>query len=388
VNEDRSETGAGKRVLIVGQLDRFANGLKPVEIQRFLHARGHDVRLFDTYYLSKVGGRAALALFALHAAHALITRTSKRARRGLFYYFHLAESRVRRSLLSSSLTLDEFDLIICETPFDAVVVTIPTSARRLYDCPTPWADELYFEGRLTERQHRKLRRIESDLFESVDHLAFHWETYGQYAVKHYGISGRNLMTLNFGCNPASRRATFRDPPRVVYLGSLSSRFIDLPLLSRLARIYPHIDVYGGPPPDPRLGLRYLGYAAPSVVADYQLGLITCTKEELRRDGFSAKHLEYFAHGLPVLVPAWRRNLHLLEGSVPYDEETFRSKIDALADEAEWRRLSDLAYAQAQRLSWDRTLQPLETLLEVIAGASPTPARRSDGSREPSQLEPN
>jgi hypothetical protein len=366
VDERGSGAQSGKRVLVVGQLDRFANGLKPAAIQRFLHARGHDVQLFDTYYLSKAGGAAALGLLALHAAFSLVTRGSTRAPRWLFYYLYLADSRLRRSILRSSLALDEFDLVVCESAFDAVVLTIPMSARKLYDCPTPWADELYLEGRLSERQHRKLRRIEADLFESVDHLAFHWETYGPYAVKHYEISGRNLMTLNFGCNPAPMRATFRDRPRLVYLGSLGARAIDLPLLSRLARLYPHIDVYGGPPPDPRLGLRYLGYASPSILADYQLGLITCSKDELRREGFSAKHLDYFAYGLPVLVPAWRRHLDLLEGSVPYDEDTFRSTIDTLSDEREWRRLSDAAYAQAQRLAWDETLRPLEALLDADA----------------------
>jgi hypothetical protein len=196
----------------------------------------------------------------------------------------------------------------------------------------------------------------------VDYLSFAWETYAGYAVAHYGISGRNLVTLNFGCNPAAERADFKAPPRIVYLGSLSSRFIDLPLLSWLARLYPHIDVYGEPPPDPRLGLNYLGYAPGSVVRQYQLGLITCTQDELRREGFSAQHLQYLAYGLPVLVPAWRRHLEFLRGSVPYDEGSFGSVISTLSGEAEWRRMSDEAYAQAQRLTWDETLRPLETLL--------------------------
>src|SRR6185437_15284485 len=127
-------------------------------------------------------------------------------------------------------------------------------------------------------------------------------SYARYAVRHYGISGANILTLDFGCTPAARRAEFKDPPRVIYLGSLSSRFIDLPLLSRLGRIYPHIDVYGGPAPDPKLGLNYLGYAHPSILQKYQLVLITCTRDELRREGFSAKHLHYLAYGLPVLAP--------------------------------------------------------------------------------------
>jgi hypothetical protein len=364
-----------KHVLIVCMLDRFANGVRGVEIKRFLRQRGYDVRLVDTYRLSRASsnegslasklpglGVRRLALYAIEGALRLLTRRWEFGRRHASYYLLLAECRLRRSLLASLLPLDEFDLVICETPHDAWLLSTPTSARTLYDCPTPWADEIHFEGRMTTRQHARLRRHEAALFEGVDYLAFHWESYARYAVERYGITGRNLITLNWGCTPAAERASFSSPPRIAYLGSLSSRFINLPLLSRLSKLYPHIDVYGGPRPHSALGLNYMGFATPAVLGRYQFGLVTCTDDELRRNGFSAKHIEYFAHGLPVLVPAWRGHLELLEGSIPYEEHTFLSVIDALSDEREWRRMSDTAYAQAQRLTWNDTLQPLEVLL--------------------------
>jgi hypothetical protein len=120
-------------------------------------------------------------------------------------------------------------------------------------------------------------------------------------------------------------------------------------------------------------LNYRGWAQPSVLLDYQLGLITGSDLELRRNGFSAKHPQYLAHGLPVLVPSFRRHLELLRGSVPYDEDNFASVVDSLNDEATWQRLSDEAYRQAQDLAWERTLQPLDDLLR---GKRP-PALRSD-----------
>jgi hypothetical protein len=371
---DRVTEGA-KRVLIVCKLDRFANGVKPLQVERFLRERGHEVRLVNTYYLSRASsasgsfrsklprlGLRPFLLYTIEAGSALFRRRWTFGRRYLSYYLFLATYYLRRSILKSLLPLDDFDLIICEHPDDAGLLAVASSARTLYDCPTPWADEMYFEGMLTARQQHELRRLETKLFESVDRLAFHWETYARYAVDHYGISGRNLMQLNWGCTPLAQRAQFSNPPRVVYLGSLLARFIDLPLLSRLTKLYPHIDVYGGPAPDPSLGLNFLGYAQPSVLQRYQLGLITCTQDELRREGFSAKHLQYLAYGLPVLVPAWRRHMDLLRGSVAYDERTFCSVIRVLSEEGEWRRVSDLAYAQAQRLTWDQTLRPLETFL--------------------------
>ena len=42
-----------KRVLVICQLDQYANGLKPRAIEQFLRKRGHDVRIVDTYYLSR-----------------------------------------------------------------------------------------------------------------------------------------------------------------------------------------------------------------------------------------------------------------------------------------------------------------------------------------------
>ena len=368
-----------RRVAVICQLDRFANGVKPVQIDRFLRERGHEVHLVDTYHLSRaasVGGPLARrrpgrglrrpALYALEVA-GLPIRHAKVAQRRLSYHLVVADHHLRRSMLRALLPLDEFDLVICETPHDAGVLRDGMTAQTLYDCPTPWADELFFEGRLTERQHARLRGYEAELFESIDRLAFHWQSYARYAVEHYGISGHNLMRLDWGCTPQARRAEFAGPPRVAYIGSLSSRFIDLPLLSRLSRLYPHIDVYGAPPPAPSLGLNYRGYASPDVLERYQLGLITCTKDQLRCNGFSAKHLEYLSYGLPVLAPSWRRHLELLPGSVAYDEKSFMSVIERLSDEAEWQRLSDAAYSGAQRLTWDETLRPLE---DVLRGEAP------------------
>ncbi|MFD5127441.1 glycosyltransferase [Streptomyces olindensis] len=370
-----------KRVLIVAQLDGYANSVKPLAIERFLRELGHEVRLVDTNYLARASstpgspGRmlpgslrpAKLALYANDIASRVLTRRWGFGRRHLSYYVLLSDHRLRRRILRTDLALDDFDLVICETPFDAGVLTTGTSAETLYDCPNPWADEVFHEGRLTGRQHRRFRGWEKDFLEGMEHLSFSWETYGRYAQKHYGLSGDNFLQLNWGCTPSDTRARFARPARVAYVGSLSGEFINLPLLGRLSRLYPHIDVYGGPPPDPSLGIRYRGYASPDVLSDYQFGLITCTRDPIREEGFSAKHLHYLAHGLPVLVPAWRRHLDLLRGSVPYTEEDFTTVIDALSDETRWTAVSDAAYEQGRRLDWNRTLEPLRQLLDGSPG---------------------
>ncbi|HEV8559967.1 MAG TPA: hypothetical protein VGR06_26825 [Actinophytocola sp.] len=376
----------GRRIAIICQLDGYANGVRPVQLHRFLEGRGHQVTLVDTSRLSRasaapgVGAKlpslrlGKLALYATEAAAAVLTRRWPIGRRCLSYYALLAEHRLRRAILTSIPAIDGADLVICETPHDVGVLSA-TSAHTMYDCPTPWADELWFEGRLTERQHRKLRRREAMIFDGVEYLSFHWDSYARYAVEHYGISGENLLTLNFGCTPSPLRARFSESPRVAYLGSLSSRFIDLPLLSRLTTLYPRIDVFGGPPPDPRLGLNYLGYASPDILRQYQIGLITCTGDPLRQNGFSSKHLEYLAYGLPVLVPEWRPNAITLGGSTGYTEATFRSTITMLGNAERWQRISDEAYTQARKLTWDQTLRPLDALLAEPSSRSRQPAPR-------------
>lgn len=367
-----------RRVLIVAQLDGHANSVKPLAIEKYLRELGHDVHLVDTNCLARASGRpgslgrmlpgslrpARLTLYANDVASKLLTRRRGFGRRHLSYYVLMADHHLRRRILSGRLRPDDYDFVICETPFDSGVLTTAARAQTLYDCPNPWADEVWCEGRLTDRQHRRFRRWETRFLEGMEHLSFSWESYARYAQHQYGISGRNFVQLNWGCAPQEERARFADPPRVAYLGSLSSQFIDPELLARLARLYPRLHVYGSPPPDPDLGLDYRGYASPDVLRDYQFGLITCTRDLLRREGFSAKHLHYLSYGLPVLVPGWRRHLDLLRGSVPYTEETFAAVIEGLRDPARWRRASDEAYEQARRLDWNLTLEPLRELLDA------------------------
>ncbi len=386
--------GHKRRVLLFVQSDGYANGVRASEFERFLREQGHQVEVVDTYFLGRASPtRGSLrnklpprelrkvGLYAAEAASVLLTRRWPYGRRHISYYFLLADYRLRRSILGSRLRRGDFDVVMCVHPQDAGLLTAETAARTFYDCQTPYADELYYEGKLTEGQRVKLRRLESQLFETVDALSFSWESYARYVVNHYGVSVPNLRQVNWGCTPAAARAQYSPSPRIVYLGSLSSRFIDLPLLSRLTKLYPNIDVYGGPPPDPALELNYLGWAPPTVLEQYQFGLITCTKDDLRREGFSAKHLEYIAYGLPVLVPSWRRHVDLLGGSLPYDEESFTDVIRASSSEHAWRRASDEAYARAKELTWDRTLRPLDDFLREPR------AKKITTSNDDAQTEP-
>ena len=365
-----------RRVLLIFPDDGFANTARARALEAYLLRHGHDVVMEDTYCLSRISSRRGslgsklpalgprrMGLYVVDAAAAVVRR-SRATRRLLSYYVRLADCSLRSGILSARSAHEPFDLVICTTPHDAWVLPRMRSARTLYDCPTPWAAELHDDGKLTDRQFEKLREREKELFEQVDHLAFNWQSYGEYAVERYGITGRNLLTLNTGSTPGRSRAAFSSPPRIVYVGSLAGKAIDLPLLGRLSRLYPHIAVYGGPPPDPALGLDYRGYATSTeIMREYQIGLVG--------------ELQGRAPPVRLLGEAPRVPLVWLarsgasrgggtstssRGSVAYDEASFTAAVDRLSDPDEWRRLSDEAYAQAQRLSWDETLRPLDSIV--------------------------
>ena len=79
-----------------------------------------------------------------------------------------------------------------------------------------------------------------------------------------------------------------------------------------------------------------------------------------------RHLHYIAYGLPVLVPAWRRHMDLLRGSVPYEEQGFRAVVDTLSHEKEWRRLGATSLRTGPATDVDGgSPSPLETALSGL-----------------------
>jgi hypothetical protein len=331
-----------------------ASSVRPLEVARYLEARDHQVVRVDllglgySRYLRLREPFASVAMRVGLDGGGVLTRPMHR-------WADVIQHRV--------LDGNRFDAVICFSFPHAYVLTRDLPCVKIYDCPTPAVDELELGGEYPPQVIAALREAELEIYRSADHVLFHWDTYREY-VRRYVYDGPNLVTMAYGCHPKGRRAAFATPPRGVYLGYLGGYWANLDLLADLSSSGAcEVDVYGFPPPRQRLGLRYQGVARDtSLLADYQLGLVTCSKDRLRRHGFSAKHLEYLSYGLPVLVPSWREHLDLLRGSVPYDEATYPDVVASLSDEDEWCRMSDLAYEQSKVYSWDRTLEGLEGMI--------------------------
>jgi len=339
-------------ILYTGQAN--ANAVRPYEIGRFLTTRGHEVHLIDLETFAyrhwlrvKEPFQVALRRAGLGGPEELLRPMREWA------------DIIWRKVLEGR----RYEAVVCESFPHALVLTRDMGAVTLFDCPTPPVCELMYSGEHPPDTIERLREVERLIYGACTYVTFHWWTYVDYVREHV-YDGPNLSVLDWGCHTSSRRAGFATPPRTVYLGFMGGYWVNLPLLSSLSRSgATHVDVWGSPAPAGRWGLDYHGFASlTSVLADYQLGLVTCSKDPLRCAGFSAKHLEYISYGLPVLAPRWRTGLELIRGTVAYDEGDFQEVVAALSDEGEWLKRSDEAYRQAVELDWDVTLRPLERML--------------------------
>jgi hypothetical protein len=357
------ERAARKKILIICAPDGFSNSVRPSNIKAYLEDKGHEVEL-----LGILGG---------HDSKRWKEFARKVTPRVVWQYGSYVLLRARARRLQQIIRKKRPDILICETHVGAYVLTKKLPCITVYDAPTPLADELYFGEQLSRNLYALYRRMELEVFNSVDFLSFYWESYSDYIKKRYAgrYTGENMLVLNWGCAQRPRHATFKRPARIVYLGHLGGYWINLPLLAALSEQYP-IDVYGEPPPDEKWGLNYRGYAHPDVLTEYQFGLITITNDELRREGFSAKHLEYVSYGLPVLCPEWRDDRRLADVTIPFNEANFLAQIDRFSEPEAWHAKHTKCVETAEALSWERQLRPLDAVVDASNGM---PGRNAPGA---------
>lgn len=271
--------------------------------------------------------------------------------------------KIRAFLLVNYFKSSNFDLIICETQIDSYYLLYEKKVKTLYHCPTPWADELYFGNEITKSQYKKLIQIEKTIYKKTTYLSFHSDIYNDY-IKKYIYNGSNIISLNMGCSTEGKvKAQYKPFPKIIYVGFLDGYWININLLSYLSKIYPYIDVYGNPPPNKKYNLNYKGYLKNlDILSQYQFGLITISQDRLRKEGFSAKQLEYISHGLPVLVPEWRDKALNFRGTILYNKYNFLEKIKEFSDRTKWNLLSNQGYEYSKSMSWDEVLKPLSRII--------------------------
>ncbi len=365
-----------KKVAIITIKDGYANSVRPKEIKYFLENQGLEVELIDTLYSTRMSDDKNNILHKfpnLNYPYVLIfiigfliyiqrNKNFAITRKYTQAYLYIWLMKLKAYALKPVIEKGEYDLLICESPMDSYVLTKNLTVKSLNDCPSPWVDELYFSGEISQKGRDQLRSIELQTYSQCDYLAFHWYLYSNYVKKNI-YNGNNIIELNWGCVPKNIKdiALYNEKARIIFLGYLGGDWVNLPLLSRLSKLY-NIDVYGGPPPNKKWGLNYKGYApSTDVIKNYQFGLITISKDKLRSSSFSSKHLEYISYGLPVLTPEWRKDKFLQDVSIYYNEENFLDIIRKYSKEKLWEQMKNRAYNKSKEMTWGKVLKPLDII---------------------------
>jgi len=346
-----------KKVLIICRMDGFANSIRPKKIKNLLEKKGFEVDILDTITFKINDENKGRKVSILKKK--LMEFLKRYFLDYLINFYFKNNGKKIYNLIKNK----DYDIIICETEMDAYLFFEDIKAIRILDLPAPLIEELYQGNLISQKKYDELIRKEIALYKKVDFLSFHWHTYSNYVKKNI-YNGKNFIELNWGCDPKSKDilAKFSDKPKIICLGYLEGYWVNLPLLSKLSKMYP-IDIYGGPKPDKKWGLNYKGYA-PSldILSKYQFGLITITKDKLRKSSFSSKHLEYLSYGLPVLTPDWREDSILEDVSIYYNENNFLERIKEVSDKRKWESMSKKSYKKSQELKWNLNLKPLIKVL--------------------------
>ncbi len=364
-----------KKIAIICNLDGFANSINPLACKKYFENKGHKVILIDTHYIRRFKNKNKtpsdtpayklhiFTLFFIEGISYLFQKFISEGKKN--YRLLLSIMRIRALILKKYFKNKKIDVIICENIADSLFLLQKTSAVKIYNCATPYADELYYGNQLSKKDHLQLKKLEIKIYNEVDYLSFHWESYADYIKKYYNYHGKNIFKFNRGTYIKKHQAKYIYPPRIVYMGYLGGYWINLPLLSKLTKKYKNIDVYGYPAPDKKYELNYKGYANPDVLSKYQFGLITITKDCLRKEGFSAKHIEYLSYGLPVLSPDWRKNTYLKKGAISFNENNFLKLTTHYSNKKRWLKIHKQACAQAKKLSWSEVFKPLNSIIKSI-----------------------
>ncbi|MCL5439032.1 MAG: hypothetical protein M1268_03515 [Patescibacteria group bacterium] len=361
-----------KKIAILCDMGSFANSIRPLEIKKYLRAYGHNVVIINNKHLYQGIKNRKDNKFSFFIKQRLLNKLNKLAIEFVdkkingwpYYCYLILKLKIRSLVLTRIIKREKFDVIICENHLHAFVIKKDLQALTILDLDSPYIDELFYSEKINKGQRMRLNKKFKKIYQNADYVNFQWHRYTDYVKKNI-YNGNNIIEINFGCQRRliCKKVKYNTQPRIICLGYLGGKWVNLPLLSKLSKLYP-IDVYGGPVPDKKWGLNYKGYApSTDVLKNYQFGLITISKDKLRQSSFSSKHLEYLSYGLPVLTPEWRKD-HLLENvSIYFNEDNFLNVLKKYSDPDTWQKMSDACFRQAQAWEWKNVLKPLGNIVD-------------------------
>lgn len=150
-----------QKILILCSMDKFANGVYARETERVLRAKGYEVKLLHS-------SRSWLSA-CLDNIRWLDRRIPKSIK--VWGYYTTLKRPVKD--LEARIIRERPDAVICLISAHAYVLTRDLKCLKIFSCPTPFVDELYFGGNFNESLYRKLRQLELEIYEKTDYLSFH-----------------------------------------------------------------------------------------------------------------------------------------------------------------------------------------------------------------------
>ena len=337
-----------------------ATGVRGRAIASFLRGRGHTVDF--------VGPSADEMRALARSRVGLRARVARRlsGRRALSHMWDLVADAIEPRVRAG-----RYDVVIARSQDVAGVLARGIPGRAIYDLANiGFLEEYHAWGSNLDDVEDSFDR-EMRVFESASFILSPHQLLTNYFMHHFASRpdiNAKIRAVRLGAEPATRTARYSSPPRIVYAGSYY--YIQDPyLLSELSRISPvPIDCYGFRDPNRRFlpsPLAYKGYRQTTdFLADYQFGLITVSRDALRQHSPSTKFPYYFAHGLPVLFPAWmKEGFEYSMCALPYTEATFAAVVEAASDATRWNEMSAAASALGRELSWSNVLQPLVKIVD-------------------------
>lgn len=355
-----------KHIAIFCNIDDYANYIRPIELKKFLEKKGHKVTLINNesiYTANKKKKHTENNRFYTLLHKNALNLFENYVTGWTYYLYFLLKQQKRVHAIKKIIVKNRFDLLIFENHINAYVAKNLSNIPYILDLDSPYIDELYITGKLNQNAYSKIINEYKKIYKKAKYINFQWHLYADYIKKNV-YNGKNFVEVNFGCNVKNKslRAKYKNKPKIIFLGYLGGKWVNLPLLSKLSKLY-DIDVYGGPEPEKKWGLNYKGYAQnTNILKNYQFGLITISNDKLRQSSFSSKHLEYISYGLPVLTPEWRQDIILKDVSIYYNEENFLDTIKKYSNKNNWQKLSDRSYKKAKELQWTYVLKPLEDII--------------------------
>jgi len=353
---------------IVNYDDHGANSKRLTKVREFLTTRHYFVKTIDSHaeFQKVIASRRYLLVYGLPLLKYRFLKSYYESRQLDIVPRLLPLTMILKSkIIDRILRKNRTTLAIIQNPEDMLVANIPHRPyQTLYDSPTLFFRELDLNDRYFKKTVSWIKSAETRVYLNSDFVSFHWYTYFQLA-RFYGLEVSHPLTLNWGCDDVTSVAKFSSKTKIIHLGKLNSYWVNPELLTAISRSS-KVDIFSYEKPDPSLYQKLSGYKGflpdEQTISDYQLGLITLSKDDLRSSGFSAKYLLYLSYGLPVLCPAWRHDPLLSSATIYYNETNIKEILEKYRDPLLWQKKHLAAIELSKKLSWNNNLS---NLLKII-----------------------